>query len=66
VLRLASENATWVYRRIHGELAGLGVSVSPSTVWNILHRAAVDPAPRPCGAWLPGVLLHLGTHDLGG
>jgi len=45
VLRLASENATWGYRRIHGELAGLGVSVCPSTVWNILHRAGVDPAP---------------------
>jgi len=31
VLRLAPENATWGYRRIHGELAGLGVPVSPST-----------------------------------
>jgi putative transposase len=45
VLRLASENSTWGYRRIHGELVGLGVSVCPSTVWNILHRAGVDPAP---------------------
>ena len=45
MLRLASENSTWGYRRIHGELVGLGVSVCPSTVWNILHRAGVDPAP---------------------
>jgi putative transposase len=45
VLRLASENSTWGYRRIHGELDGLGVLVCPSTVWNILHRAGVDPAP---------------------
>ena len=45
VLRLASENSTWGYRRIHGELVGLGVLVCPSTVWNIWHRAGVDPAP---------------------
>jgi putative transposase len=32
VLRLASENSTWGYRRIHGELAGLGYQLAPSTV----------------------------------
>jgi putative transposase len=46
VLRLASENATWGYRRIHGELAGLGYQLAPSTVWSILKRAGLDPAPR--------------------
>jgi putative transposase len=45
VLRLASENATWGYRRIDGELTGLGVSACQSTVWNILRKAGVDPAP---------------------
>jgi transposase len=49
VLRLAAETCTWGYRRIHGELVGLGVSVCPSTVWNILHRAGVDPAPQRDG-----------------
>ncbi|MDQ3760468.1 MAG: hypothetical protein M3460_01815, partial [Actinomycetota bacterium] len=36
MLRLASENSTWGYRRIHGELAGLGYSIAASTVWSIL------------------------------
>jgi len=47
VLRLARENATWGYRRIHGELCPLGYKskIGASTVWSILHRAGVDPAP---------------------
>jgi transposase len=49
VLRLACENATWGYRRIHGELVGLRYQVSASTVWKILHTAGVDPAPRRNG-----------------
>jgi putative transposase len=37
------------YRRIHGELAGLGVRIAPSTVWEILTKARIDPAPRRTG-----------------
>ena len=40
VLRLAAENPTWGYKRIHGELVGLGIPLSPSSVWNILRRHA--------------------------
>jgi putative transposase len=34
------------YKRIHGELVGLGISLSPSSVWNILRRDGIEPAPR--------------------
>jgi transposase InsO family protein len=49
VLRLAAENSTWGYRRIHGELAGLGYQIGASTVWSILKQAGIDPVPRRDG-----------------
>ena len=46
VLRLARENPSWGYRRIHGELAGLGVKVAASTVWEILRTSGLQPDRR--------------------
>ena len=53
VLRLAGENESWAYRRIHGELAVLGITVAPFTVWQILKSAGIDSVPRRDG---PGPL----------
>ena len=56
VLRLARENPDWGYRRIHGELAGLGVKIAASTVWEILKNAGIGPAPRRTGPTWPQFL----------
>jgi putative transposase len=76
VIRLATENPTWGYRRLHGELAGLGYRIGASTVWTILHTAGIDPSPRrPGPTWaqflraqahaiLTCDLLHLDTITL--
>jgi hypothetical protein len=45
ILRLAKENPSWGYRRIHGEPAGLGISLAPSTAWEVLKNAGIDPTP---------------------
>ncbi|MEV2264964.1 helix-turn-helix domain-containing protein [Nonomuraea africana] len=46
VLRLARENPSWGYRRIHGELAALGIKVAASTVWEILKKHGIAPSPE--------------------
>jgi putative transposase len=56
VLRLARENESQGYRRVHGELAAPGVTVAPSTVWQIRKDAGIGPAPRRDGPGWAGFL----------
>jgi putative transposase len=56
VLRLAHEKPRWGYQRIVGELAGMGVRVSATTVAKILRRADVPPAGARAGLCWPAFL----------
>jgi putative transposase len=49
VLRMVAESPAWGHRRVQGELVRLGHHIAASTVWQILHDAGIDPAPRRSG-----------------
>jgi putative transposase len=49
VIRMATDNPSWGHRRVQGELVKLGHQIAASTVWQILHDAGMDPAPRRTG-----------------
>lgn len=49
VIEMATDNPSWGHRRIQGELNRLGHRIAASTVWQILHDAGLDPAPRRAG-----------------
>jgi putative transposase len=59
VLRLARENPRWGYQRLVGELKGLGVTVSATTVRTWLRAAGLGPAGRRHGlTWREFIRTH--------
>ena len=56
VVEMAAQNPNWGYRRIHGELVGLGHQVAASTVWQILKNQGVGPAPQRASVTWPDLL----------
>jgi transposase InsO family protein len=59
VLRLARENATWGYQRIVGELKGLGIVLSATSVRSWLRAAGLGPAGTRRGmTWREFVRAH--------
>jgi putative transposase len=56
VLRLARENPSWGYRRLHGELLVQGVKVAASTVWENLKEAGIAPSPERASTTWAGFL----------
>ena len=51
IRRLVCENPRWGYQRIVGELKGLGIAVSATTVRNVLHAGDIGPTPRRGPTW---------------
>jgi len=49
ILRMGRENPRWGYLRIKGELLKLGITVSATTIANVLRRGGLGPAPRRIG-----------------
>ena len=49
VIRTATDNPTWGHRRVQGEMVKLGHRIAAPAVWQILHDAGIDPAPRRAG-----------------
>ena len=59
IIRVARENPSWGYFRVHGELLKLGHTVAATSIRSILLAAGIPPAPRRSGmSWKQFLRAH--------
>jgi putative transposase len=60
VVRMASENPSWGYTRIHGALRNLDIKIGRGTIRRILKDHLIEPAPvrGRCVPWLVFLKAH--------
>jgi putative transposase len=51
IIRMATENSTWGYCRIQGELKGVGHRVTSTTIANVPSENGIRPAPDRPSSW---------------
>ena len=61
VVRVASENPSWGYTRIRGNLALLGHQLGRTTIARILAENGIDPAPKRTMQWSTFLRAHWGA-----
>ena len=60
IVRMATENSSWGYSRIQGELKGVGHTVARTTVANVLQEHGLKPAPDRPSSWRSFLNAHWG------
>ncbi|VGO11979.1 hypothetical protein PDESU_00527 [Pontiella desulfatans] len=66
IIRLASENLGWGYKRIFGELKKLGIKIGLTTIRDIMKRNGLNPVPdkalkNPDSTWSKFISSHIET-----
>jgi len=60
IVRMATENSSWGYCRIQGELGAVGHRVSSTTIANVLKENGIKPAPDRPSSWRTFLRAHWG------